>query len=238
MSANLQWMEVLNEQATWTSIEDLIQWLSILLGRRPTLTKKTIEEFQSGLNDIRRQVSCLHFQQPLDLSSIDAELDAVKLELVHPIKQTGAYLSVLPALHARLRSQDDDSFLIALKQTLVLQFAQFVAEALSNTSSPGVARCEGLYRESGSTDISPAGSLPPDLELLWRKEIAALTDAGLESSLEVLRCADYFPARAKGRFCSDECRFRTFQLKKQLSEPGYLAAKQKRYRAKQDKARS
>ncbi len=231
-------MEVLNEQATWTSCEDLIQWLSVLLGRRPTLTNKSIEDFQSGLNEIRRQVSCLHFQQPLDISAIDAELAAIKLELVQPIKQTGAYLKVLPALHARLQSEDDDSFLIALKQTLVLQFAQFVAEALNNTSSPAVARCEGLYREGGSTDISPARSLPPEIELLWRKEIAALTEAGLESSPEVLRCADYFPARAKGRFCSDECRFRTFQLTKQLSEPGYLAAKQKRYRAKQDRARS
>lgn len=238
MSANLQWMEVLNDQATWTSVEDLIRWLSVLLGRRPTLSDKTISDFQSGLNCIRRQVSSLHFQQRLDISAIDAELEGIELELVEPMKQAGVYRKVLPALHARLQSENDDSFLIALKQTLVLQFAQFVAEALNNIDSPAIARCEGLYREVNSTDLSPARSLPPETELLWRKEIAALTEAGLESSPEVLRCADYFPVRAKGRFCSDECRFRTFQLTKQLSDPGYLAAKQKKYRAKQDRSRS
>jgi hypothetical protein len=226
-------MEVLNEQALWTSDKDSINWLASLLGREPVNSPQVIEDFQTGLNKIRRQVTSLHFHEPFDFTSLDAELRNIRLELVDPAMPPDGYGSFLPLLHARLHGNNDDSFLIALKETLIVQFAHFVAESLNNSESPGVARCEGLYREGNSTHLSPAQSLPTDIELKWRKEIAVLTDSGLESSPEILRCADYFPTRAKGRFCSDECRFRTFQLTKQLSDPGYLAAKQKRYRARQ-----
>lgn len=235
MPTYLNWMDVLNEQAMWTTYEDSFAWLATLLGREPAITSQAMADFQSGLNRIRQQLSALHFHQPLDVTAIDAELGSIRLELVDPLKEKGSYSKVLPPLHARLRGLDDTSFLLSLKETLIVQFAIFMADSLSNSDNPAVARCEGLYREGNSTHLSPGQSLPPDIELLWRREIPALTNSGLESSPEVLRCADYFPARAKGRFCSDECRFRTFQLTKQLSDPGYLAAKQKRYRARQER---
>jgi len=225
----------LNEQATWMSYEDLIQWFSGLLGRPASLSRTAVVEFQDGLNCIRQQVSAIHFHESVDIPFIDQHLKDISLELISPISSDSAYSNALPRLRARASSSDDDALLRALKQTLIVQFAYFVSEALAQSEIPGIARCEGLYREGSSTHLSPADSLPEETELRWRKEIAALTEAGLESSTDILRCADYFLARSKARFCSDECRFRTFQLTKQLADPGYLAAKQKRYRERNEK---
>lgn len=235
MSARLNWIDVLNEQATWTSYEDLIAWFSGLIGQPVSLSQPIMEDFQNGLNFIRRQLSAVHFHEPVDIAGLDVRLRDVRLELVENRSANDGYSAVLPTLRGRWQSEEPDAILCALKETLTVQFAFFVAGALDDSENPGIARCEGLYRKGSSTHLSPVVSFPAEIELRWRKEISVLTESGLESSPEILRCADFFSARAKARFCSDDCRFRTFQLTKQLSDPGYLAAKQKRYRQRQDK---
>jgi hypothetical protein len=235
MSAKLTWVDILNEQALWTSYEDLITWFSSLLGRPAQVTESALEDFQAGLNFIRRAVSAFHFHEQIDIDCLNNHLKDVNLELGDLKPGADPYAGVLPAFRARVDRQDDDSILMALKQTFIVQFASFVGETIEHSSGSPIARCEGIYREGSATHLSPVQSFPEDIELRWRKEIQVLSDAGLEKSPEIQRCADFFLPRTKGRFCSDECRFRTFQLTKQLADPGYLAAKQKRYRNRQEK---
>jgi len=237
MSEKLNWIDILNEQALWISYEDLVNWFAEMLGRSPTLSQNAVEEFQNSLNLIRKQVSAIHFHEQVDAHLIDEQLQGVRLELVESLENESGtpFSSRMPAMRARARDNNDDSLLRSLKETLILQFAAFAGEALDRKAENAVARCEGIYREGTATHLSPVPSFPAEIELRWRREIPILSESGLELSPEILRCADFFLARGKGRFCSDECRFRTFQLTKQLADPGYLAAKQRRYRQRQDK---
>ncbi|SRR5579875_505785 len=228
MPEMLDWIDVLNEQATWTSGEDTVRWLSGILNRRVSPTPSAVEHFQETLNLMRRQLSALHFGEEPDLASIDMQLGNLRLELSSPGQRPGGVL--LPSFRARLEGASDDDLIACIGQTLLLEFARFLGEQLDSPQTAKIARCEGLYREAGANRISPCPDFPADIELKWRREIPALVEAGLDSSPDLLRCADFFVARARGKFCSDECRFRTFQIAKQLADPGYLAEKQKRYR--------
>lgn len=174
---------------------------------------------------MRRQLSALHFGEALDLSYLNEELTGVELELAGPAGTDRKRVSGLPAFRARPRGLDDAAVLRCIEDTLVLEFAEFVGACLDDPDEARIARCEGLYRESKSRHLAPVPSFPADIELRWRKELPVLAESGLESDPEIKRCADFFIVKAKGRFCSDECRFRTFQVAKQLKEPRYLAEK-------------
>jgi hypothetical protein len=95
-----------------------------------------------------------------------------------------------------------------------------------------IARCVGLFRENSNARLSVVRSISNESERRWRDEIDLLKDYELTESPAVQRCADIFLAAPKAKFCSDACRFTTFQLAKQLRDPRYHADKQKRYRNK------
>jgi hypothetical protein len=127
-------------------------------------------------------------------------------------------------------SPDADSLLDLLRKTLLLQFAQFIGGIIDSgiDETPRIDRCRGVYRDD--SDVPDFAAFPPKVEKQWRDEIELLVQHEAAAS-DVLRCEYFFPRTPKGRFCSDSCRFSTFQITKQLAEPNYLADKQKRYRS-------
>lgn len=127
-------------------------------------------------------------------------------------------------------SPDADSLLELLRKTLLLQFAQFIGGIIDSgiDETPRIDRCHGVYRDD--SNVPDLAAFPPKVEKQWRDEIELLVQHEAAAS-DVVRCEYFFPRTAKGRFCSDSCRFSTFQITKQLEEPNYLADKQKRYRS-------
>lgn len=219
------WIEVLNEQTTWKSPADLVTWFSSLTGRALSPDAEAVAEFQNALAFIRQQATALHFRETLDVAGIDVRLSVVAL--------TFAPVRAMPTLRARAPGDSDADVLKALENTLLVQFAEFAGQCLDSNYAVDIARCEGVYRESTPNDPEYVNPFEAHSERRWRNEIPILSEAGLIESEQIERCCDFFVLRPKARFCSEECRFRSFQLNKQLSDPGYLAAKQKRYRQRQ-----
>lgn len=219
----LDWMDVLNEQFEWNTTTDLKKWFAQLTGHEADLSKQAINEFQKSLNFIREQVSALHFNESTDLKTLDKKLSGIKLSM--------SKNAVLPPLHAKTKGTSDADLLKAMEETILLQFASFLSEFLSEENQY-LNRCEGLYKEKRSFDDE---SLAPEMETekRWRKEIPILVECKLLASTDIHRCGDFFIGKAQARFCSEACRFRTFQLSKQLTDPDYLADKQRRYRQRQ-----
>lgn len=220
----LDWMDVLNEQFEWNTTDDLKSWFIKLTGKQPVLSKASIHEFQKCLNFIRDQVSALHFDESVDTKTLDKKLSGIKLSM--------SKTDVLPPLHAKAQGSSDADLLKAMEETILLQFAAFLSDFLSDNGETSLNRCEGLYKEQRSFD-SESLAPPMDTEKRWRKEIPILIECRLLSSPDIHRCGDFFVGKAKARFCSEACRFRTFQLNKQLTDPSYLADKQRRYRQNQ-----
>jgi hypothetical protein len=231
MQRQLNWVDVLNDQATWKSKADLINWFCQIVGRPAHLPDGAIEAFEESLGYMRRQLANLHFGEPVDLLWLDTQLKTVSFGLLHHQGAQEGPESCLPRLRARVKGLQDSDLLRSVKDTLLLQFAGFVGAALDDKDSISVARCEGLYRDTPSDSISAAATYPEDVEARWREEVPVLNEHR-ESAEDILRCGDFFPATPKGKFCSDACRFSTFQIAKQIQEPGYLAEKQRRYRRK------
>src|SRR5262250_1544960 len=100
MPASLNWVDVLNEQATWSRQEDLANWYASISGRQPALSVQAVEDFQETLNFLRRQVSALHFHERLDLASLHSQLGEIQLGLApeNEPQDTVRY----PLLRARL----------------------------------------------------------------------------------------------------------------------------------------
>jgi hypothetical protein len=216
---HLQWLDVLNEQAEWASPDGVRGWLDKAFDAFEPVSDQEIASFEEVLNFIRQQANLLHFRSQPDVSALNARLAILKLEFAEGTK-------VLPPLRA---IADEDSTLQGLSATLLLQFAFFASAAMSDPKV-AISRCEGLYREKSQRVLASVFSGP--FEQRWRQEIPLLVDKNLVDSPDVQRCGDFFVAKAKSRFCSETCRFTTFQLTKQLLDPGYLAAKQKKYRSK------
>jgi len=219
----LDWMDVLNEQFEWNTTADLKKWFSKLVGRQPDFSKTAINEFQKCLHFIREQVSALHFNEPVDIKALDKKLSSIKLSM--------AKADALPTLHAKAQGTSDADLLKAMEETILVQFASFVSEFLAREDAT-LNRCEGLFKEHKSFDDESLAP-PMETEKRWRKEIPILIECKLLSSPDIHRCGDFFIGKAKARFCSEACRFRTFQLNKQLTDPDYLKDKQRRYRQNQ-----
>ena len=231
MHRRLNWIEVLNDQSTWKSKADFVRWFSDLVGRTVILPDGAVEAFEESLGYMRRQVANLHFGETVDLLWLDTQLKTVSFGLLHHQGAQEGKESKLPRFRARVKGLQDSDLLRSVKDTLLLQFAEFLGEALEKEAPLPVARCEGLYREGAMDYVSPSATYPKDTESRWRKEIPILQDNS-QGSDDIVRCTDFFPASPKAKFCSDACRFSTFQIAKQIQEPGYLAAKQRRYRRK------
>lgn len=222
------WLQVLNEHSEWRSDEEVCRWFSSLtnnLGSNPS--KKALQNFSDTLCQIRKLIYDNHFGKELSLSWLNNELQNCQFELHLPSEFPG-----LPALRSPTTKKDADALLESFRGALIIQFALSLSEALSSGEALGVRRCEGLYRDSKAASLSLLPEVSERIETLWRQEIPVLVEKSLELDAEIQRCADLFSEDTRSKYCSDKCRFSTFQIIKQLKEPNYLADKQRRYRQK------
>jgi hypothetical protein len=216
---HLQWLEVLNEQAEWSAPDDVRAWLVKTFQAFEPVSDAEVSTFEEVLSFIRQQANLLHFNGHVDVAGMNERLMNLRLQFTEGDR-------VLPPLRA---IAEDESVLQGLAATLLMEFSFFASASLVDPKV-SISRCEGLYREKSSRVLASVFSGP--FEPRWRQEIPLLVEKNLVDSADVQRCGDFFLAKPKSRFCSEACRFTTFQLTKQLLDPGYLAAKQKKYRSK------
>ncbi len=230
---SVTWFEALNEQVEWSEPSMMLTWLADVFGFQLQPGDVAQARFISSLRMIRLHLGSAHFDKAFELSWLDEELKLCSPRL--NMKRTPG--SRLPAFRADAapdqlgNSESDSDMLIELlRLTLLMQFAEFIASTIDSgaENSPLVDRCRGLYR--GHSKVPEPASYPAPVEKQWREEIDLLQEFE-RAAADVVRCEYFFPKTAKGRFCSDSCRFSTFQIAKQLQEPNYLADKQKRYRS-------
>jgi hypothetical protein len=231
------WFEALNEQATWTSSAKFLSWLSDVVGQEMKPGPPAMIKFAQTLRRIRLQAGNLHFGGALDSSWLNGELQNCRPGLFPSIETSGSKGSTraprLPAFRVDAQGTSDDAVVDALRLTLLLQFAAFAGDTVSeDNATMRIERCRGLYRDDD--EMPDAATFPVEIEKRWRDEIDVL-DNNAANAEDILRCGDFFVKTPKARFCSDACRFSTFQITKQLQEPDYLATKQKRYREKSKK---
>lgn len=228
------------------------------LDRNSIEGKKAIDSFLEQLSFIRAQLCAWHFDEPLDTKLLAKKLQALQIDFGYLLACTKNYGAAikgqshkgqshesvprgrpanqpLPLLHVRPRSDDDNGLLLAIADTAFLQFAWFLSDALFSGNKSAIARCEGVYRVPTSEEPSLCATKVFDnqQESRFRQELPLLTNKEMVQDPEIQRCCDFFIAKPKSRFCSDTCRYTTFQLTKQFEDPNYLAQKQKRYRSKQ-----
>lgn len=225
----LDWILALNEQTSWTSNDDVLSWIEKFCGRRLAVDDLTIKSFLSSLDFMREQATCLHFGHALNFEQLNEITEKLALNFHHYEKPSN-----LPPLMANLSGNSDPKILKSISDTLFLGFIVFLSNAVQDASGNSIARCEGLFREP-PTERKRLGSAKIEDESAWRLEIPLLQEAQSEDVNEIQRCEDLFIFSPKAKFCSDACRFSTFQITKQLKEPGYIAEKQRRYRSRKEK---
>ena len=225
----LNWIEALNEETQWTCLADILVWLEKIFGRKLSLTDTELNSFLEQLGFMREQITCLHFGEPLAFRGLQERLKGVALA-INERYENGS----LPLLVARSASNSDADVLRSVSDTLLLQFAAFLSESVEPQSAPKIVRCEGLFRED-KKERRRLGSLVNERESAWRAELPLLEEAETEVAQEIQRCEDLFVFSGKAKFCSDACRFSTFQITKQLKDPGYMKEKQRRYRNRKEK---
>lgn len=236
MRRKLDWVEVLNEQKRWRSRAELLAWFSALIGRNVCIRDGTLDGFEEALHFMRNQISNLHFGDPVDLIWLDTQLKTVSLGVNHHQGAQPGEDSQLPLFRARVKGMLDTDLLRAVKDTLLIQFAEFVGQCLDNEACL-VNRCEGIYRATNS-DAAPLYLAEADAEVRWQAELRVFPEVGSESAADLHRCANLFTGSSKTRFCADTCRFATLQLTKLLVEPTYQPDKQRRFRRRADNVHS
>lgn len=224
----LNWIDALNDQTQWTDQSEALDWLYKLTGRKLAVSSQDMQELFDQLNFMREQVTSLHFGEALALEQLQEKLSKISLAIN---SQYG--LDGLPLLMARRASNSDPDVLRSVCETLLVQFGAFLSEAVESKSSPRIVRCEGIFRE-GRQERKRLGALRNERETAWRAELSLLQEGEPEVVDEIQRCEDLFVLTSKAKFCSDACRFTTFQITKQLKEPGYLKEKQRRYRTRKE----
>ncbi|MBC8000758.1 MAG: hypothetical protein IAF58_22615 [Leptolyngbya sp.] len=225
----LDWISALNEQTSWTSNNEVLDWLESICGKRLSVDDLSLRTFLSSLDFMREQATCLHFGHALKIEQLNARTE--KLALIFRLSEKP---SKLPPLMANLSGNSDPKILKSISDTLFLGFIVFLSNAAQEASGNSIARCEGLFREPPK-ERKRLGAAKIEDETAWRREIPLLQEAQSEDVNEIQRCEDLFIFSPKAKFCSDACRFSTFQITKQLKEPGYIAEKQRRYRSRKEK---
>lgn len=215
----LDWREILNEEAVWHDYADFVVWFRQVAPSLPVPEEARYSKFCSDLEFIRAQAALIYFDQKPDVNSINKRMKTYALEI--DIEATAE--TRLPSLLAV--AKEGDEILDRLFGSLLVGFAQFVADY--QNGGPGLCRCEGVFRDARMSEVPLA-----DFEKRYRQELLLLEEKSLLEDPGIQRCADFFVGRTKARFCSDACRFMTFQISKQLKDPSYLAEKQRRYRSK------
>lgn len=225
----LNWVEALNEQTVWISKNDAALWLKRVVDPGLEIKGEEIDVFLDRLDFLREQLTALHFGSSPDFDGIEAILATVTPTLNVRSAKDGS-----PMLMARAASNSVADIIRSVCDTLVLQFAGFLSESLDAETAPRIVRCGGLFREE-KEQRKRLGALDEQSEQAWRAEVTLLQECEPELVNEIQRCEDFFVVTAKAKFCSDACRFSTFQITKQLKEPGYMKEKQKRYRDRKEK---
>jgi hypothetical protein len=238
-TSTVTWFEALNQQTDWTEAGSLNLWLATVFGSDVQPGQDSQDRFTATLRRMRLQLGQLHFSNSTELAWLNEELTTCRPELqLHQNRSvTGSRLPTFRInatgfdqnANSVSPNNDDDDLLQALRLTLLLQFAQFLGDTIDGVigGSLRIDRCLGLYRDD--LPLPQSAAFPVGVEKQWREEIDVLQ---VPDAKDVQRCEYFFPKTSKARFCSDSCRFSTFQIMKQLQEPNYLANKQKRYRAK------
>jgi len=214
----LDWTEMLNEEAAWCDYSDFAKWFASIAPELKVPDEPAYSRFRTALEAVRTEAARIYFGEPVNTELVNGWLRDVTLELDNE-SVAGTRLPLLLAA----RTERHQTILDRLMGALLVGFAQFVAEHASG--GPGLCRCQGVFR-----DQRFEGATLKDFELRYRREIELLDEQDLLEDPSVQRCADFFVGRSKARFCSDSCRFVTFQISKQMNDPGYLAEKQRRYR--------
>ncbi|HEY9718318.1 MAG TPA: hypothetical protein V6C69_12670 [Trichormus sp.] len=231
MPQTLNWISVLNEESLWTERAQMFDWLAAVLNSKDVADCE-LDYFKNEITCMRNVLDALHFGCPPDLKWLDERLANINLTVVREQFLPQGTAPTLPLLHARVQSSEPAALLKAIMATLLVQFADFVTRAITEDGAPAIARCEGLFRLNDNIRLSTVQSISDETELNWRKEIDVLQQHDLAHTAAIQRCGDIFIASAKAKYCSDSCRFTTFQLMKQLKNPRYHAEKQKKYRTK------
>ncbi|MBX9723295.1 MAG: hypothetical protein K2X81_17965 [Candidatus Obscuribacterales bacterium] len=222
------WINVLNEHSEWRSDDDIQQWFARVSGKTKLgLSAQSIKRLKDNLCRMRKTVYDRHFGKKLEIEWLEKELSSMKLTFDINKSQPG-----IPFLRTVVTEDTADSLLDSLRSALLLQFAADLAQDLANNDATHVQRCEGLYRDPSANNLTMVPEVSEKIESMWRREIEVLKEQSLETEVEIQRCSDLFPAISRSKFCSDSCRFSTFQIIKQLKEPDYLKEKQRRYRQK------
>jgi hypothetical protein len=233
MARSVSWIEVLNEETTWRVSADMARWLNQTFGRDLRLSDSELETFEQSLDEMRHTIDAIHFNEKVSWQWLDESLGRVRLTARR--EQLAASVD-LPLVHARLEGVSDDDLLCCFRQTLLVQFSHFISDMIEKRDAPSIARCVGVFRENNNSALSIVRSISDESERRWRSEIELLGESDLLDTPTVQRCADIFIATPKAKFCSDACRFTTFQMAKQFRDPRYHAAKQKKYRDKSSRA--
>lgn len=180
---------------------------------------------------MRSVTNSLHFGEELKLDWLNQRLAKVNVSLTHEKFLPSPLRAIMPLFHASISGETDDDILDGITNTLLLQFGQFLGGPIQNNQAPQICRCQGVVRPSDNAALKDQFKLT-ETELRWRQELELLNEHALTTSPDIERCTDLFIATPKARFCSDACRFATFQFAKHLNSPEYHAEKQKRYRHK------
>jgi hypothetical protein len=137
----LNWVDVLNEQAGWNERADLVAWISEMAGRPLHLLDGTIDGFEEALGYMRRSLEGLP-EGDVDLLWLDTQLKTVTLGLLHHQGAQEGEESRLPRMRARVKGMHDTDLLRAVKDTLLVQFAEYVGEVIDAPDSANVFHCE------------------------------------------------------------------------------------------------
>lgn len=234
MEKRLNWLNVLNEQTRWYCRDDMKAWLTELVGRHATVLDGTVDGFEEALGYMRAESANLHFGLPVDLVWLDTQLKTVTLGLLHHQGAQAGPGARLPYFRAKVKGMHDTDLLRAVKDTLLVQFADFLGDCL-DAAQCAVSRCEGVYRITDRGFVAAPACYSGEMEERWRKEIRLSADSN-GSTHELQRCANLFVGNGKMRFCSDACRFATFQIEKRSSETNNVVDKPRRYRRRQELA--
>jgi hypothetical protein len=226
LTQSVQWIDALNEQSEWRSSEQMLRWCAKIL-KKPglKLSEGGLKAFSDTLTQIRHLIYAQHFEYELDLRWLNRELSRVQLCFQSPAKTPGC-----PPLGAIAGGKGDEKLLETLRLAILIQFAADFSQSLASETKVAAQRCEGLFRDLSANKLSTIPAVEDQIESAWRQEIPALIENELLHNAHIQRCGDLFAADSRSKFCSNACRFSTFQIVKQLNDPEYLANKQRRYR--------
>ncbi len=232
----INWLDLLNAQTTWSAKDHLEGFISDLLGqpvatwsKNGAISSENAKLVSNAIIYMRYQLSAKHFNAPVNLNFANERLGQCHFRLHQPEPGSNCQLPLLRAVPA---GTDEDSVVAALIDTYVLQFSQYISSAIECLPSYIVSRCEGLHKAAQLAECDQYYQDNKELESQWISELKTADHKALDHLLEVARCADFFLQKGNGKFCSDACRFSTFAIRKQVSDPKYHAEKQKRYRSK------